>query len=354
MNLDSTSDKKVGRVKLAIIGTTINGEKGYLPFDELAAQSPFKDVTFVIAGDTSSKPFDVSKFKCRVEYQEPKDQDKFAISPIIGWKTPRRRPVAWLRAIELKPDAILSIDDDNIPDAGYFTTWHRILSEPVKEKVIAKKADGAAWHNYLKTSDAPIEIFPRGFPYPFRNASETEIIEGEDVAPEKIGLRQGISLGDPDMDAMTRLTWPARTPLKVVKEKNYSLQNVWSPYNMQNTVFSPVLFGLPILWPFSGRFDDIYASFTFQRLLFTKGLATFVGDPVNHQDRGVRNIMKEDFTQEVDGYYEAPDVWAEVNAIEESDPIRFLDRLIEGRHPAITKHKAFFEAYKNDISKILI
>src|SRR3989344_5259035 len=312
--------EKVKRVKLAVIGTTINGEKGYLPFDELAAKSPFDEVVFVIAGDTHSKPFDISKFQCRVEYQEPKDQERFAISSVIGWKTPRRRPAAWLRAIELKPDYILSVDDDNMPSLDYFIVWHRVLTESVAAKVTAPAGDVSSWHNYLRTADAPIEIFPRGFPY---------------------------------MDAMTRLVWPKRTPLASVREKNYALKNVWSPYNMQNTAFSPILFGLPILWPFAGRFDDIYASFTWQRLLFTQGFSVFVGDPINRQDRGLRDTLRGDFREELDGYQQSHDVWAEIHAIEESNSIRFLERLIGGQHPAIQKHRAFFEAYRKDISNIL-
>jgi len=340
-------------MKLAIIGTTINGEKGYLPFDELAAKSPFDEVVFVIAGDTHSKPFDVSKFQCRVEYQEPKDQERFAISSVIGWKTPRRRPAAWLRAIELKPDYILSVDDDNMPSLDYFIVWHRVLTESVAAKVTAPAGDVSSWHNYLRTADAPIEIFPRGFPYPFRGKTETQIEHASPIAPSAIGLWQGISLGDPDMDAMTRLVWPKRTPLASVREKNYALKNVWSPYNMQNTAFSPILFGLPILWPFAGRFDDIYASFTWQRLLFTQGFSVFVGDPINRQDRGLRDTLRGDFREELDGYQQSHDVWAEIHAIEESNSIRFLERLIGGQHPAIQKHRAFFEAYRKDISNIL-
>ena len=346
--------EKVKRVKLAVIGTTINGEKGYLPFDELAAKSPFKDVAFVIAGDIHSKPFDVSKFKCRVEYQEPKDQERFAISSIIGWRTPRRRPAAWLRAIELAPDFILSVDDDNIPAPDYFATWYRVLTEPVaREAVAADSAASAAWHNYLAPSDAPIEIFPRGFPYPFRGETRTVVRESEPRAPEKVALWQGISLGDPDMDAMARLVWPARTPLRSIGEKNYALENVWSPYNMQNTVYAPALFGLPILWPFAGRFDDIYASFAFQRLMFTRGLAAHVGDPVNRQDRGVRDTLRGDFREEIDGYQQSHDVWAEIHAIDAKEPMQFLGRLIRGKHPTIQKHREFFEAYRNDIGNIL-
>ena len=62
-------------MKLAIVSTTINGEKGYLPYDTLASRSKFSEVIFVIAGDTSSKLFNKKKFKCRIEYLLPNDQN---------------------------------------------------------------------------------------------------------------------------------------------------------------------------------------------------------------------------------------------------------------------------------------
>jgi hypothetical protein len=45
-------------MKLAVVSTTVHGEKGYLPFDRLAAASPFSKVSFFIAGDKKSGPFD--------------------------------------------------------------------------------------------------------------------------------------------------------------------------------------------------------------------------------------------------------------------------------------------------------
>ncbi len=363
-------------MRLVIIGTTINGEQGYLPFDALAAQSKFSDITFVIAGDLNSKPFNASKFRCPVEYLEPKDQERFAVSETIGWKTPRRRPIAWLRAVELGPDYILSIDDDNIPEPDYFERWHQILTEPVSRVVTAPGAGNASpWHNYLRTSDAPIEIYPRGFPIPFRRVTATEIRRADAaVLPEQIGIFQGISLGDPDIDGMTRLVYPQRLPLGAIGDKNYCLRDVWSPYNMQNTVFAKILFPLPILWPHAAQFDDIYASFVWQKVLFNNGLFTHIGDPVNRQDRGIRDILNADFRETVEGYFYSHRVWEAINSISEKDPVAFLKKLMEygagpsgsgelsfsrhrwslpeGERAIIGRHREFFTAHLADISRI--
>jgi hypothetical protein len=114
-------------MKLAVVSTTVHGEKGYLPFDRLAAASPFSKVSFFIAGDKKSGPFDAARFQCQVEYLGIRDQARFACSESIGWNKIMRRNTALLRAMETEPDFILMIDDDNLPRDGYFDDWHRLL-----------------------------------------------------------------------------------------------------------------------------------------------------------------------------------------------------------------------------------
>jgi len=369
-------------MRLVIISTTIHGEKGYLPFDRLLKGSKFTDAMFVIAGDVGAAPFDTSRFQCPIEYLDVEAQKRFHISETIGWKTPRRRPIAWLRAIELKPDYILSVDDDNIPADDYFDRWYEVLMRPVKKVVIQEEENSGKWHNYLRSADAPFEMYPRGFPIPFRKNTKTFIVDSPAaIFPSRVGLYQGISLGDPDIDAVTRLVYPKPMPLSSIKEKNYCLKDIWSPYNMQNTVFSKTLFGLPILWPHVGRFDDIYASFTWQKLLFNNDMFVHVGDPVNRQDRGARDILNGDFREEVEGYFHSHHVWEAVSSIQEKEAPAFLEKLLgfdDGventvtrpvaytalhsffQHPVansplavLSRNRPFFNAYIRDIEKII-
>ncbi|MEK9148070.1 MAG: hypothetical protein AAB650_01395, partial [Patescibacteria group bacterium] len=286
---------------------------------------------------------------------EPKDQERFESSVPIGWKTPRRRPIAWLRAIELKPDVIISVDDDNIPPDDYFDTWYSVLTSSVTQTVLpVPGAREPVWHNYLRSSDAPIEFYPRGFPIPFRGPAKTVIAAAAKPIPQQeIGLFQGISLGDPDIDSLTRMVYPKRMPLKAISEKNYCLRDVWSPYNMQSTAYRPILFGLPILWPHNGRFDDIYASFAFQKLLFNNRKYAYVGDPINLQDRGVRNTLKLDFPEEIHGHLGSHEVWSRLNEIEETDSARFLEKLMAIDHEHIQRDLEFFKAFRQDISMVL-
>lgn len=339
-------------MKLAIVSTTINGEKGYLPFDRLAKKSKFSEVVFVISGDKKTPGFDTKAFKCTVEYLAPADQEKYACSEPMGWNKIMRRNIALLRAIELKPDYILLIDDDNIPEADYFDVWHKVITTPAKKIAVAKgKKTEPVWHNYLRTSDAKINMFPRGFPVVFRNQNNVIIKESKPIQPEKIGVFQGISIGDADIDAMTRIVYP--DPITKVKEKNYVLQNVWSPYNTQNTLFSKELFPLAFVWPHCGRYDDIYSSYVWQQFMFNKGMYAHIGDAINRQNRGLRNNLR-DFSHEYEGYMNAHNVWKSISTITSTDAVSFLTKLSQiTDNEIIARHGEFLTAYIKDLKRIL-
>lgn len=337
-------------MKLTIISTTINGEKGYLPFDTLAAKSPFDKIDFVISGDTISEPFDTSRFQCPVEYLDVHDQGRFKCSESIGWKKIMRRNTALLRAIEMEPDFILMIDDDNIPEDRYFIDWHNTLCSPVA-RVLEKNKEEKSWYNYLKWSNAPIEIYPRGFPINFRNGSEFNIKKlTAPILNTTIGLYQGVSLGDCDIDAITRIVFPEK--VLSLTEKNYCVQGIWSPYNTQNTVFSRILFPLAFVWPFCGRYDDIYSSYTWQQILFNNNMFIHIGDAVNEQERGQRDILK-DLHNEVEGYLNAHLVWEATTKIAAKDPISFLEALIVSDHPIIQRQAHFMTDFLSDVQSIL-
>jgi len=339
-------------MKLAVVSTTIRGERGYLPFDRLAADSPFDSVTFVIAGDQKSVPFDASQFRCEVEYLSVQAQSRYKCSEPMGWNKIMRRNIALLRAMEMSPDFILFIDDDNIPAEDYFRTWYKTVTTPVDREVVSGDPSCPPWHNYLASSDAAIEIYPRGFPIEFRGRTITRIVSAADpIHNDRIGVYQGISLGDPDIDAITRIVYPQ--PLNDIKEKGYCCRDVWSPYNTQNTMVSKSLFPLAFVWPHCGRYDDIYASFVWQRLLFNRRMYAYVGDAVNIQCRGQRDILA-DLRNEFEGYNRAADLWRHVNAIEETDCLRFIQRLIESDNEILARHREFMRAYIEDLHAILL
>jgi hypothetical protein len=341
-------------MKLAIISTTIYGEKGYLPFDHLAKKSEFDSVNFFIAGDKKSLPFDSSRFTCNIEYLTPEMQGQYASSEAIGWNKPARRNIALLRAMEINPDFILTIDDDNTPSEDYFDLWYRVVTTPAQKLVIGiKDIEHAHWHNYLAATDAELEMYTRGFPIPFRYKDSTKVVTSPlPILPEHIGIFQGITLGDPDIDAKTRIVYPKPTPLTVVHEKNYVLQNVWSPYNSQNTMFAKKLFPLAFMWSTAGRSEDIYASYVWQRFLFNNNMYAHVGDAVNFSARGKRNDLR-DLALEIETYLKAHEVWGEINKIQDKDPLAFINALIRSDHEIVMRERGFMHAFRTDLERIL-
>ncbi len=341
-------------MKLAIISTTIHGEKGYLLYDRLAKRSKFDNVSFFVAGDKKSLPFDTSPFTCEIEYLTPEAQGRYASSESIGWNKPARRNIALLRAMETKPDFILTIDDDNVPSEDYFEQWYRVITTSAKKQVTGiKNIEHAHWHNYLTTTDSEIELYARGFPIPFRYKNSTKVTTAKkSIPPGQIGIFQGISLGDPDIDAKTRIVYPKPTPLSVVHEKNYVLKNIWSPYNSQNTMFAKKLFPLAFMWSTAGRSEDIYASYVWQKFLFNNNMYAHIGDAVNFQKRGKRDDLR-DLTLEIETYLKSHEVWEEINKIEEKNPLEFINALIRSEHEIIVREKGFMHAFHNDLERIL-
>jgi len=339
-------------MKLVIVSTTIHGDKGYRDWDTLAHKSTFPDVHFVIAGDFHSPPFDASNFQCSLEYLSADDQKSYACSESIGWKKWARRNIALLRAMELQPDYILVIDDDNRPHENYFDDWHRILTNTTNKEIVCDSDIINPWHNYLRTGDTKIKFYPRGFPIVFRDQEyDTLIKDTLPISPDSIGLYQGISLGDPDIDAMTRIVYSEPTPLNNISEKNYCLQNVWSPYNSQNTLFSKKLFPLAFTWPSAGRYEDIYASLVWQQFLFNNNMHVHIGDALNYQIRGKRDDIR-DLSLEVEGYLHVHDVWDDIIKIKAESPIGFINEMIKSNNPIISREKIFLKSYLHDLQKI--
>ena len=340
-------------MELVIISTTIHGDQGYRDYDKLAAESHFSKITFIISGDLQSPKFNDQGFQCDIEYLDIDDQKNYTCSELIGWKKYARRNIALLRAIELNPDYILMVDDDNRPTPTYFKDWHNVLTNPCLKHVESRNNSDIIWHNYLRTGDTDIKLYPRGFPISHRDIDYQTTIEDSDPIPvDKIGVFQGISLGDPDIDAISRIVYSKPTPLNKIEEKNFCLQNIWSPYNTQNTLFSKKVFPLAFTWPNSGRYEDIYASLVWQQFLFKQNMYVHVGDAMNYQIRGKRNNLR-DFALEVTGYLQIENVFNSIRNINATCPIQFIRALSECGNDITKNERDFFKAYLDDITKIL-
>jgi hypothetical protein len=76
-----------------------------------------------------------------------------------------------------------------------------------------------------------------------------------------------------------------------------------------------------------------------------------VGDAVNRQERGKRDILKE-MRDEVEGYMNAHHVWGAIQTIQAKDPSSFLQALLALDNEIIQRQAPFIKAFLEDLRDI--
>ena len=274
------------------------------------------DVAFFVAADEKT-PREAYEFcatisNCEIYSPDRQRELGYACSELIGWSCVERRNIALLEAVKWGADAIVTIDDDNASiDPSYFHNFS-VLALPTGQYELGPAENpgrGALVHEFsgLKASsptgwfDPGCLLVPqtkhRGFPIGIR--SEPVFTP---VTDARIGVAQGLCLGDPDIDAVTRI---ALNPIiHSVSELGHAGivadPRCWTVWNTQNTAFirelAPAMFQMPGV----GRYSDIYASLITQRVMRERGLYVHFGQPFIWQQRNKHNLIG-DLRQEIDG-----------------------------------------------------
>ena len=275
-------------MKIALITTTINIPEVlslYRTFDE--------SVEFFIVGDRKTPHDAVRAFVRKVgnaRYYSDEDQEKlgYRSSEIIGWNKIMRRNIALLEAVRSGADVIVTIDDDNIPaDANYFADFRRLFRQPFNGLMATPKTGWFDIGGMLTPT-----VFHRGFPYDQRGADR-----GYKIGPatgQKIGVAAGLWMGDPDIDAMQRITnGPMVLDCSELVRSGLAVSPAcMTVFNSQNTAFRRELASLLMVWIDVGRYDDIWASYVMQRIMREEGYAVHFGRPFVWQERNEQNLWK--------------------------------------------------------------
>ena len=275
-------------MQTALITTTI-----YVPEILRRYRTLGPDVSFFIAGDRKT-PHDKVRALAdelgNAVYLSDEDQEKLAYksSEIIGWNKIMRRDIALLEAIRSGADMIVTIDDDNVPLAtDYFECFERVLGKPYDGVLMSAKE---GWVNAGAFLQPP--VYHRGFPYEYRHMDLGVRVSGATGA--KVGVAAGLWLGDPDIDAMERLTnRPLVTDVARVASDGFVVdpQN-YAPFNSQNTAYLAELAPLMMVLVGVGRYDDIFASYLAERVMRESGHHLFFGPPLVYQERNEQNLWK--------------------------------------------------------------
>jgi hypothetical protein len=212
----------------------------------------------------------------------------FALAGLLPTRHYTRKNIAYLTAMQRGAARIYETDDDNAP----MLHW-----SPKSISVSAHRARGTGWLNVYRHFTSK-RIWPRGLPLgaidSWHGASLTKTVY---CSP----IQQGLANGNPDVDAVYRLTNTGAT----IFGRRGSLAlgpNQWCPFNSQNTWWFRQAFPLMYLPSYcTFRMTDIWRSFIAQRCLHQTGAVLTFHAPDVVQTRNHHDLIA-DLDQELPGY----------------------------------------------------
>jgi hypothetical protein len=290
-------------MKVSIITTTINYPDLLIQYaKDSVSISKKHDVNFIIAGDlkTPAKTKNLceniqKKYKIECIYLNNKNQTKYLtkfnkLKKYLSWNSVQRRNVAFLKAIETGSEIIITIDDDNFLESKNFIHKH---IKAFSQKNYTMISSNNAWYNVcnlLKEKNNNL-FFHRGYPVSKRKLNTK--ISIEKVKNKKIAINAGLWLGDPDVDAVTRLS--SNIVATKYKFRNNFILNkkTNSPFNSQNTAINSKIAPCYFLSSNVGRMDDIYASYVTKKICDHLDYFISFGEPIVRQHRNDHNIWRD-------------------------------------------------------------
>lgn len=249
---------------------------------------------FVIGDQKSPRDWEVRN----VDYLSFRDQMDlpFALSKCLPANTYSRKMLGYLMAARCQCNYILETDDDNIPYKGFYdeptrSVWARI-AEPIN-----------SWVNIYSYFTNRF-IWPRGFPLELlHDASRFAALTAGETDVSGLVVVQALADGDPDVDAVYRLSTPDPSEVRFEHCSPLLVPNgSWSPFNSQATTWPIEL--LPLMYlpaTCSFRMTDIWRSFIVQRLLPSFQAHLLIVPATVFQERNSHDLMA-DFAQEIEGY----------------------------------------------------
>ena len=252
----------------------------------------FTDWKVVVAGDKKT-PAD---WNCHpATYLSVADQESapFQITRLLPWNHYARKLMGYLVAIQQGAEIILDTDDDNMPKSDW--------SIPEFHGNYLMTPPGMGFVNiYSYFTDQ--HIWPRGFPLnrvcdPAARLAAASM----QTAPVRIGIWQGLADGDPDVDAIYRMT--VNTPCLFDFKCPLVLNTgTVSPFNSQNTAFIQPVFALLYLpASVSFRSTDIIRGLVAQPILWSAGYSLGFTRATVVQNRNAHHYLS-DFESEIPCY----------------------------------------------------
>ena len=297
-------------MSVAIIITTINKPVVIESYLKNIQKYAHTNVVIIVVGDKKT-PSGVGDYCNRlskessiaVKYIDIDFQVSYLKSfPELGGYLPynsfARRNIGDLLAYEEGFSTVIRVDDDNFPTDDDFIRMHSIVGQSVETDVI--KSDNG-WYNVCEelVDEHAIPFYPRGFPYSKRWSNSAISKSREKI---RVVLNAGLWMGDPDVDAITRLCKPINAiSFKRTYGNTFALaKGTWCPINTQNTSYSREIIPASFVPPNVGRYDDIWSGYLLRKITDHMGDYVTYGRPLLYQERNIHNLWH-DLENELNG-----------------------------------------------------
>ena len=277
--------------KKCIIITTINN-----PTEAIKKYSLIKDFDLIIVADIKTNIDSYSNINCIFLSLEKQNKEFPEFSNLLPYNHYSRKNIGYLYAIKYDYEIIYDTDDDNIP----FEKWINTLDN----KYNIYELSNCKFINIYKFF-SKLNIWPRGYPlnkvlehYSF-SLIETNV--NSDIA-----IIQGLVDGDPDVDAIFRLT-SIDYNSNILFDKNnnlYKLANeTYPPANTQNTYWINKKFHFLLYIPsfVNFRFCDILKMYIAQKFIQHSNHKLAFIEPMVFQERNIHSLFN-DFKDEIEMY----------------------------------------------------
>lgn len=269
-----------------------------------------REVEFVVVGDLKT-PEEVGalcaqwgrEWGCGFTYLSVARQKAYMkrfprLDRLVPWNSIQRRNIGLLYALDQGHDVVITIDDDNylIPGSDFIGDHITGLGTMASQRMV-RSASG--WFNCIAMMETNFGVvYPRGFPLGRRWQKEDWQFSEAICRPV---VNAGLWIGDPDIDALTRLYYPVETRLPLAWDYVTLAAGCWCPINTQNTAFHRpaallafvIVMGSELAGLKVARYDDIWMSWFLRTVMDHLGDAVRYGRPVVRQQRNDHNLFRD-------------------------------------------------------------
>ena len=266
-----------------------------------------EDVKVWVVGDrktpasAASLAREISQRGLETVYLDVTQQDDwgrdFPFYPTVPYSTDGRRVFGYLKALEEGCALLISIDDDNFPTEDDFIGHHKNTGQEWGGKLIREPQ---RFHNVCEylTFEPQRLVYPRGYPFELRGQlNQADAVQC--VQNARVGVKAGLWLGEPDVDATTWLNGRIKATTYNGPDTIVLDQSTWSPVNTQNTsvvrelipAFIFVIMGCPVPGGKLDRYGDIWGGYFLLALMQGTPFHVAFGRPLVDHRRNPHNYV---------------------------------------------------------------